>query len=427
MILMGCIGQFAASISVMAQTSPMGNMSDMPGMQNMPGMTMPAEPAKKERQQADKKSTEKAPKKSGTKGKNAATPPSTSDQTMSTMDHSNMAPMQVDSKAPAQDSQSQASEKGMKMEGASNAMPAMDHMQMPDSSRRSQPPQAPPAGMAQMDHPGASTALPSSPKTSTQEAMQGMQMGSIGAMSMGPMQGGSPPSDARDPNAYAEGARRSSMSGMEMADNALFGRLLINELESTRDGKERGQAVDAEAWFGGDYNKAWFKTEAERQNGRLSSMRAEALWDRVFATHWSTQVGARHDTGGGPSKTWLAAGVRGMAPYWFETEATAYLGSGGVLAARLETRYEVLFSQRLILQPKIEANFYSKNDIVRGTGDGLSDLNVGLRLRYEIRRQFAPYIGASWNHKFGNTADFARLRGERVRNTELVAGVRIWY
>jgi len=423
-IMVGCLGQLGVSVSVMAQSSQTGNMSAMPGMQNMAGMTMPAEPEKKERTEPDKKDTEKTAQKNGSKAKKASAPARPNEQTMSPMDHSKMAPMDADSKAGIQSSEGQQSDKSMKMGAASTTMPAMDHMQMPDTSARSQPPHAPSAGMGQMDHSGSSTAPPSSPRTSPQGAMQGMQMG---GMDMGPMQGGSAPPNARDPNAYAEGARRSSMPGMEMADNALFGRILVNELENTRDGKERGQAIDAEAWFGGDYNKAWFKTEAERQNGRLSGMRTEALWDRVFATHWSTQLGARHDTGGGPSKTWLAAGVRGMAPYWFETEATAYLGSAGVLAARVETRYEVLFSQRLILQPKVEANFYSKNDIRRGTGDGLSDLNIGLRLRYEIRRQFAPYIGVSWNRKFGNTADFARLRGERIKNTELVAGVRIWY
>lgn len=246
-------------------------------------------------------------------------------------------------------------------------------------------------------------------------------------MSMGPMQGGSPPSDARDPNAYAEGEKRMPMHGMEMADDALFGRLLVNEMEYTRNKGERGQVFDAEAWYGGDYNKVWLKLQAERPSGRLTGLRAEVMWDRVLATHWSSQLGVRRDSGSGPARTWLAAGVRGMAPYWFETEATAYAGSGGALAARLEARYELLFTQRLILQPKVEANFYSKNDLERGVGSGLSDLDFGLRLRYEIRRQFAPYIGASWKRKFGNTAEYARRQGEAVKNTEIVAGLRLWF
>lgn len=120
-------------------------------------------------------------------------------------------------------------------------------------------------------------------------------------------------------------------------------------------------------------------------------------------------------------------GVQGLAPYWFETEATAYVGSGGALAARLGVRYELLFTQRLILEPKLETNLYSKNDAERGIGSGLSDAEFGLRLRYEISRQFAPYIGVSWNRKYGNTANYARNAGEDTSNTQVVAGVRIWF
>jgi copper resistance protein B len=134
----------------------------------------------------------------------------------------------------------------------------------------------------------------------------------------------------------------------------------------------------------------------------------------------------RHDSGSGPSRNWLAFGVRGLAPYWFDTEATAYW-SGAGLAARFKVRYELLFTQRLILEPEVETNLYSRSDPATGQGSGLSDLGLNLRLRYEVRRQFAPYVGVTWNRSFGNTADFARDRGERNRNTQIVAGVRMWY
>jgi copper resistance protein B len=272
-----------------------------------------------------------------------------------------------------------------------------------------------------MDH-GKSWAMSAEimpPKGGDQDAMQNMKMG--------PMQGGSPPPDARDPDTYAEGTRKHAMPGMDMADNDLYGRMLINELEFSDGRREHGQSLDAEAWYGGDYHKLWLKAEGERRDGRLESLRTEALWDRVFATFWSTQLGVRHDTGGGASRNWLAFGVQGLAPYWFETTATAYASSGGMLAARGEVRYELLLTQRLILEPKLEANLYSKDDPARGIGSGLSDASFGLRLRYEIRRQFAPYIGVSWNGKFGRTADFARAAGERVSDTQAVAGVRIWF
>jgi copper resistance protein B len=263
-------------------------------------------------------------------------------------------------------------------------------------------------------------------------AMPGMKSGSQGqgamqGMKMGPMQGGSPPPDARGPNAYAEGTQRKPLHGMEMADDELFGRLLVNELEGADGRHEHGQNLDAEAWYGGDHDKVWIKAEGDRRSGRLDSLRTEALWDRVFATYWSTQLGIRHDTGQGTTRNWLAVGVQGLAPYWFETEATAYLGAGGAIALRGEVRYELLFTQRLILEPKLEANVYSKDDPSRGVGSGLSDLELGLRLRYEIRRQFAPYIGVSWKRKFGNTAGFAGSAGENVQATEAVAGVRFWF
>jgi copper resistance protein B len=135
----------------------------------------------------------------------------------------------------------------------------------------------------------------------------------------------------------------------------------------------------------------------------------------------------RHDTGSGDARNWLALGVQGLAPYWFETEATAYVRAGGAIAARFDVRYEVLFTQRLILEPELGANFYSKNDPQHATGSGLSDLEFGLRLRYEVRRQFAPYVGVSWTRRFGNTARFAQAGGGERSSVSAVAGVRLWF
>lgn len=267
--------------------------------------------------------------------------------------------------------------------------------------------------------------------------MPGMSLGGPGARDMpmkgmsepemGPMQGGRAPPDARDPDAHAEGLPRMSMPGMDMADDARFGRVLVNELEYAHGRRERGQSLNLEAWYGSDYNKLWLKAEGERSGGRLDTFRTEVLWDHAISTYWSTQLGVRHDNGRGPARTWLAFGVQGLAPYWFETEATAYVGRNGTVAARLEARYDLLLTQKWILQPKVEANLYSKNDPDRGIGSGLSDMELGIRLRYEISRQFAPYIGVSWNRKFGKTADYARQAGERVRSTQFVAGVRFWF
>ena len=161
--------------------------------------------------------------------------------------------------------------------------------------------------------------------------------------------------------------------------------------------------------------------------GKLGATRTEALWDRSFATYWSSQVGVRHDFGEGPGRNWAALGVQGLAPYWFEAQATFYVGDSGRTAARAELDYELLITQRLVLQPNVEVNFYGKNDRARHIGSGLSDIEAGLRLRYEISRQFAPYIGVSWKRKFGNTAGSARAAGEDVLDTKFVAGIRIWF
>lgn len=256
----------------------------------------------------------------------------------------------------------------------------------------------------------------------------GMDMAPGHAMEMGPMQGGSPPHDARDPDAYANGLRRHRMPGsMGMNDDARFGRVLSEKFEYAHSNAGSALRFDGFAWYGGDYNKLFLKGDGEREDGRLRATRTEALWDRVFATFWSTQVGVRHDFGGGPGRTWAAFGVQGLAPYWFDVEATFYVGEGGRTAFRTEANYDLLITQRLILRPAFEAAFYGRDDPERAIGSGLSNVELGLRLRYEIRRQFAPYIGVAMTQRYGRTADLVRAAGEKARDTQLVAGVRIWF
>lgn len=255
-------------------------------------------------------------------------------------------------------------------------------------------------------------------------------MGTAGAgesMQMGPMQGGKPPPDARDPNVYGEGTRHADLPGNDMDDEAMVGRLLINNAEVAGGDGQHGQNLDADAWYGGDYDKAWFRTEGARRGGRLESLRTEALWDHAIEPFWSTQLGVRHDTGTGPARDWLAFGVRGLAPYWFDVEAALYASDGGHFAARLNVRYELLFTQRLILEPELRTNVYSREDPERGLGSGLSNIELGLRLRYEFRRQFAPYIGVTWDRRFGGTAGQASARGEAREATQVVGGLRIWF
>jgi copper resistance protein B len=220
---------------------------------------------------------------------------------------------------------------------------------------------------------------------------------------------------------------RKMVAVMQMDDTARTSKVLFDQLEWRNTADGNAAAWDAEGWYGGDYNKAWLRTEGERVGGRTQSARADLLWDHTFARWWSVQAGGRQDFGNGPGRTWAAIGVQGLAPYWFDTEATFYVGEQGRTAVRLKTEYELLFTQRLILQPEGEANLYGKPDPERRLGSGLSDLEIGLRLRYEMRREFAPYIGVVWSRQFGGTADRVRESGGDPSDVQFVVGVRAWF
>ena len=217
------------------------------------------------------------------------------------------------------------------------------------------------------------------------------------------------------------------VSMMQMDDTHRFGKVMLDQLE-WRDARE-GAAVtwDAQGWYGGDYNKLWIKTEGERITGTTLNASTDLLLDHVVARWWDAQAGIRQDFGKGPARTWLALGVQGLAPYWLDVEATAYVGDAGRAAARLKADYDLLLTQRLILQPYGEANFYSKADPARQLGSGLSEIELSLRLRYEVRRELAPYVGVGWFKRFGGTAELARAAGEGGDELELIAGLRIWF
>nr|WP_315591533.1 copper resistance protein B [uncultured Cupriavidus sp.] len=249
------------------------------------------------------------------------------------------------------------------------------------------------------------------------------------------MQGGKAPPDARDPNAYSGGYQLGvgqyalgPHRQLHMADEHLFASVLVDRLEWTHGSDSNAASYEAQAWFGSTYNKFVIKAEGEAEKGRVHEARTELLWGHAVATYWDTQLGFRNDAGyGRPARNWLAFGVQGLAPYWFEVDATGYVGTEGRTALRLSAEYELLITQRLILQPRIEANLYGKNDPAVGIGSGLSNGAVGIRLRYEINRQFAPYVGVERYQTFGNTADMIRASGGRSGETRFVAGVRMWF
>jgi len=211
-------------------------------------------------------------------------------------------------------------------------------------------------------------------------------------------------------------------------DRKVIPYLLLDKFEyASRKGAD-ARAWDIQGWIGGDYDKLWLKSEGEQQvGGPTEDASVEVLYARLISPFWYLQAGLRYDARPEPSRTSLAVGVEGLAPYWFEVDATAYLDDQSKLSARLEAEYDILFTQRLILQPSAEATMATSADTERGLGRGFRDVGLGLRLRYEIRRQFAPYIGVTWSRKLGDTADLARRAGEETEETAVVAGLRAWF
>jgi copper resistance protein B len=266
-----------------------------------------------------------------------------------------------------------------------------------------------------------------------QKAMPGMDDMDMQGMDMSPAESQTSLPDAstspavRDPHAYADGYDFGPIPRPHFADENRFASLLMDRLEWIHASHNTAAAFDLQAWYGRDYDRAVLKAEGDVDGGSLQEARTELLWGHAVASFWDTQLGVRYDSGVDPGRGWLAFGVQGLAPYWFEVDAAAYLGDAGHSALRLSADYELLLTQKLILQPRLEANFYGKDAAARALGSGLSDVAAGIRLRYEIRREFAPYVGIEWLGKYGGTADYARAADDTAEETRLMAGVRFWF
>ncbi len=206
--------------------------------------------------------------------------------------------------------------------------------------------------------------------------------------------------------------------------NFLF---LADQLEWQDADEGSALAWDISGWYGGDIDRLAFRSEGERTDGHTEEAELQLLWSHAVGPWWETVAGVRQDFEPGSPQTWAAFGVQGMPLFGLETEATAFLGESGQSALRLEAEYDILLTQHWVLQPTAELNLHGRNDEARGVGSGLSDAGFGLRLRYELNRQFAPYIGVTWNRAYGNTANLLRDEGEDASDTRLVAGIRFWF
>lgn len=213
----------------------------------------------------------------------------------------------------------------------------------------------------------------------------------------------------------------------EMGDKEINYLFLFDNFEWQNAGGGSALNWDTTGWIGGDIDRLWIRSEGKRTKAGLEDAEVQALWGHSISPWWDLVGGVRHNFKPGKSQTWAAFGVQGLALYNFEAEATAYVGQGGQTSARLKGTYDLLITNRLILQPSAEVNIYGKNDATRGIGAGLASTSLGLRLRYEVDRQFAPYVGVTWDRSYGNTARFVEQEGQRRNELSFVAGVRVWF
>ncbi len=212
-----------------------------------------------------------------------------------------------------------------------------------------------------------------------------------------------------------------TISHAGMSDDPLRGMLTIDQLEY-QDNSEKNIAWNTNFWLGKDLNKLYFYTEGEKPKGESVGSENQLVYSRAIAPFWDIQYGVGYDKTATDSQTWGVIALQGLAPYFFETRGALLVGDDGNLGLRLEAEYEALFTQKLILTPSVSFDAYSKDNVSMGLGKGLSNITAGMRLRYEIRREFAPYVGWEWSKNFGNTADLSPLDEGYA-----VTGFRVWF
>jgi copper resistance protein B len=216
--------------------------------------------------------------------------------------------------------------------------------------------------------------------------------------------------------------------GEPVHDQIILAHGILDQFEGRTDGRTPDLRWSGEGWIGTDYDKLWIKTEGfRRRDGTVDDGKQEFLYSRAISTYFDLQAGLRSDIDSLRNRNWAAFGFEGLAPLFFQVEGTGYVSDSGHLAAHFEGSYDLLLTNRLILQPEFEIDLYSKADPARLIGAGISDIDTGVRLRYEIDRKFAPYIGVAYEGKFGQTASFARRAGESTSGVRFVFGIRSWF
>jgi copper resistance protein B len=234
------------------------------------------------------------------------------------------------------------------------------------------------------------------------------------------------PPTAANGEAQMGEAREAAPFGAPVDDQHVWFHAVLDQFEGRFDGTN-SLRWDGEVWSGTDTNRFWLKSEGQVEDDKLRDGQHELLYDRPLSTYFDLQGGLRYDLDDRPGRGWAAFGLEGLAPYFFHVSATGYASDGAHFAAKLTGSYDLLVTQRLILQPEMELNLHSKADPQRLVGSGVSNLDAGLRLRYEISRKFAPYIGVAYEKNFGRTESLAASAGEKTDPLRFLVGVRSWF
>ncbi len=210
-------------------------------------------------------------------------------------------------------------------------------------------------------------------------------------------------------------------------DDPVLYMLKADQLEARDADDGTVTAWEGHLWVGKDLNKLWIKTEGERSSEGTESAEFQFLYSRAIDTNWDLQLGLRHDAKPEPERNWAVFGFYGVSPYWFEIDSALFIEEDGQTNLRFAAEYEFMLTQKWVLSPEVEVNWFSEDDDELGIGSGLADIEAGLRLRYEITRQFAPYVGVNYERLLGDTEDIAKAAGEDTSETQLVAGLRFWF
>lgn len=212
-------------------------------------------------------------------------------------------------------------------------------------------------------------------------------------------------------------------------DEDVYSYSLIDRLEYGDPDGTNNYLWDAQGWVGGDFNKFWWKTEGEGplNGGGPEDTEFQALYNRMIRPFWGVQAGVRYDLNPNPDRGFAVLGFQGLAPQWFEADNALFVSEDGDVSFRGEYEYEILLTQKLRLAPRVEINISATDAPEYGLAQGINDTEMGLRLRYQIVRKFAPYIGVRWEQLYGETKDIAKRAGENTSSTAFVIGVRAWY